>query len=177
MKNYLKLILLSSVIVLWGSAAQAQTCATQPTCAELGYTLTSTTDCIGTVLKCPFDKTKYYCTTKTEALSKLSADIVTAAMPDYSKRLSRSNNVTYTAATNGFITGYETHQSDAGGCWDCNTVDIDVNIDGVNVRISGGQTNWAYNSWSYPVKKGSTYRVSGGSRGKLGMSYFFVPTI
>ena len=176
MKNYLKLMLLSSIIILCGSVVQAQTCATQPTCAELGYTLTSTTDCIGTVLKCPFDKTKYYCTTKTEALNKLSADIVTAAMPDYSKRLSRSNNTTYTAATNGFIVGFDGQMADAGNCYDCNSTNINISINGVNVRYDTAQTNWARNSWSYPVKKGSTYNVSGGN-GKIAMGYFFVPTI
>ena len=168
MKNSLKLMLLSSVMMLWGAPGQAQTCATQPTCAELGYTLTSTTDCIGTVLKCPFDKTKYYCTTKTEALSKLSADIVTAAMPDYSKQLSRSNNTTYTAATNGFIVGYDRYMGNGY------TSGINIAINGVNVRINPDQTQSSINSWSYPVKKGTTYRVSSGSSE---LAYWWVPTL
>ena len=45
----------------------AQTCGAQPSCADLGYTLTSTADCIGTPLKCPFDKTKYNCVTMAKA--------------------------------------------------------------------------------------------------------------
>ena len=43
--------------------AYALTCGAQPSCADLGYTLTSSADCLGTVLKCPFDK-KYSCVTK-----------------------------------------------------------------------------------------------------------------
>ena len=88
MKNSLKLMLLSSVMMLWGAPGQAQTCATQPTCAELGYTLTSTSSCIGTVLKCPFDKTKYYCTQKTE--------VTAAVMPDYSKSITLGTGTNYT---------------------------------------------------------------------------------
>ena len=41
--------------------AFAQTCATVPTCDELGYDL-SASDCTGKkALKCPFDNTKFYC--------------------------------------------------------------------------------------------------------------------
>ena len=52
------------------SNAYAQTCGAQPSCAELGYTLTSTADCIGTPLKCPFDKTKYNCVTQNDIVPK-----------------------------------------------------------------------------------------------------------
>ena len=48
----------------------AQTCGAQPSCADLGYTLTSTADCIGTPLKCPFDKTKYNCVTQNDIVPK-----------------------------------------------------------------------------------------------------------
>ena len=33
--------------------AYALTCGAQPSCADLGYTLTSSDDCLGIVLKCP----------------------------------------------------------------------------------------------------------------------------
>ena len=46
---------------IFTSTAFAQTCATVPTCDELGYDL-SETDCSGKkALKCPFDNTKFYC--------------------------------------------------------------------------------------------------------------------
>ena len=37
----------------------AQTCGAQPSCAELGYTLTSTSSCVGNVHNCHLAKTKY----------------------------------------------------------------------------------------------------------------------
>ena len=45
--------------------AQAQSCATPPSCTELGYTR-SASDCATIALKCPFDQTKYYCLTADE---------------------------------------------------------------------------------------------------------------
>ena len=47
------------------STAFAQTCATVPTCEELGFDKTQR-DCVTTPLKCPFDQTKYYCLTADE---------------------------------------------------------------------------------------------------------------
>ena len=159
MKNSLKLILLSSVMMLWGAPCQAQTCATQPTCAELGYTLTSTTDCIGTVLKCPFDKTKYYCTQKTE--------VTAAVMPNYAKGESRTIGATYIAASDGYIFGYDGHQGDS------NHEGFQIIVDGKNIRLSTYQLDWEINNWLYPIKKGSSYRVILGGLGTG--AYQFVP--
>ena len=44
--------------------ANAQNCATLPSCDELGYTETS---CLGDSLKCPFDQTKLFCGEKCKA--------------------------------------------------------------------------------------------------------------
>ena len=166
--------ILTSAIV---GNAYAQTCGAQPSCSDLGYTYTgSTSDCLSPALKCPFNTSYFNCTKKADALAKLQADIVTAAMPDYSKAVSRNNNMIYTAATNGFIFGFDAHQNDAGSCSSCNTVNINISINGVNVRVDPSQTNWTRNSWSYPVRKGSTYKVSFSSS-KLSMIYYFVPTI
>ena len=137
---------------LWASLAplyaKAQ-CAVQPSCSSLGYTYTgSTSDCVNTPMKCPFNTSYFNCTKKADALAKLQADIVTAAMPDYSKAVSRNNNMIYTAATNGFIFGFDAHQNDAGSCSSCNTVNINISINGVNVRVDPSQTNWTRNSWS-----------------------------
>ena len=158
--------------VIAGSAlaynAYSLTCAQQPTCDSLGYTLTSTTDCIGTVLKCPFNTARYYCTTKTEALNKLQQDIVTAAMPDYSKRFRIDGTGTRTASTNGYLIGVD-YQGGTGGC------DVYVFVDSVLVRLDDQQAEFTRNSWTYPIKKGSTYRVSV-ARNCSAIS-FFVPTI
>ena len=155
--------ILTSAIV---GNAYAQTCGAQPSCADLGYTLTSTSSCVGNVLKCPFDKTKYYCTTM--------ADAAAAAMPDYSRRQSRSIGTTYTATTNGFIVGYDQGRCDAGNNGCENVQNYQIIIDGWNVRQANSNVNWSHNTWSYPIKKGSTYRVS--SAGYMFLSYYFVPT-
>ncbi len=154
--------------------AYSLTCAQQPTCDSLGYTLTSTTDCIGTVLKCPFNTARYYCTTKTEALNKLQADIVTAAMPDYSKREQKNTGVNYVAPSNGLLIGYDSMRGDAGAKCDAT---LQIYIDGVNVRVGDSQINWSSNSWSYPIKKGSTFKFNysaGGCQG-LWAAIYFVP--
>ena len=94
------------------NAADDYTCATPPSCASLGYTLTLTTDCIGTPLKCPFDTSKIQCTTKTDAMNKLKADMAKAISPDYTKKLpgaatnnALANNITHTVGQ-GQLTGY-----------------------------------------------------------------------
>lgn len=57
--------------------ASAQ-CITQPSCENLGYTLTSTSDCIGTALKCPFEN-KYNCITKDKIIKTIT--------PNYSAKI------------------------------------------------------------------------------------------
>ena len=41
----------------------AQTCGAQPSCSGLGYNLSSTSGCLGTAVKCPFEN-KYNCITQ-----------------------------------------------------------------------------------------------------------------
>ena len=51
--------ILTSAIV---GNAYAQTCGTQPSCADLGYSYTgSTSDCVGPALKCPFNTSYFNC--------------------------------------------------------------------------------------------------------------------
>ena len=53
---------------LWTSLAplyaKAQ-CAVQPSCSSLGYNLSSTSGCLGTAVKCPFEN-KYNCITQSD---------------------------------------------------------------------------------------------------------------
>ena len=107
-----KIMYTLGVTALLGGAAYAAdnyTCATPPSCTSLGYTLTSTTDCIGTPLRCPFDTSKIQCTTKTEAVDKLKADIAKAISPDYAKKLpsgsSLANNIDHYVGQ-GALSGY-----------------------------------------------------------------------
>lgn len=55
---------LASLICGYSIKAEAQ-CATQPSCSSLGYTRYSTSGCIGTALKCPFDN-MYSCITQSD---------------------------------------------------------------------------------------------------------------
>ena len=156
--------------------AYAQTCGAQPSCSDLGYSYTgSTSDCVGPALKCPFNTSYFNCVKKADALAKLQADIVTAAMPNYSKREHRLNNIEYIAQTNGFIFGYDQGQCDAGNHSCENAQNYQIIIDGINVRITNKALNWAHNTWAYPVKKGSSYRFS--NTPYITYVYYFVPTI
>ena len=148
--------------------AYAQTCGAQPSCSSLGYTYTgSTSDCVNTPMKCPFNTSYFNCTKKADALAKLQADIVTAAMPNYKTLYSRATGVTYTATTNGFLIGIDYREATEGGS-------VEIWINSSMVRVQREQTDWTRNSWSYPIQKGSTYRVSiSGSTA----SYYFAPTI
>ncbi|MFR4114505.1 MAG: hypothetical protein ACLT2E_05580 [Alphaproteobacteria bacterium] len=47
--------------------AYAQTCGAQPSCSSLGYTYTgSTSDCVNTPMKCPFNTSYFNCVKKTD---------------------------------------------------------------------------------------------------------------
>ena len=119
-------------------------------------------------MKCPFNTSYFNCTKKADALAKLQAEIVTAAMPDYSRAQSRNKGQQYTASTNGFIIGYDRYLGTDS--WDSN---VKVIINGQNVRMIADQTEFTINTWSYPVKKGSTYQVTSGN-GEI--KYMWVPT-
>ena len=77
--------------------AYAQTCGAQPSCADLGYTRTSTDGCLGTALKCPFDKTKYNCVT--------TGDVFYQFKLNWSAAGNISGKTNWTAYQNGIIIG------------------------------------------------------------------------
>ncbi len=134
----------------------AQTCGAQPSCADLGYTLTSTADCIGTPLKCPFDKTKYNCVKKNE--------MVNTIVPNYSsyKNLS-ANGTTYTVgsgALTSYSCGWVLFQSE-------NTNPIEVSsewfINGYKVGTQRGlRGEWAdHNAAIFLLTRGNTFKLNG----------------
>ena len=72
----LKLLLCSAAFAAWSTGAYAQTCATAPTCSELGYT-NSVSDCVGSdLVKCPFDNAKVFCR-QTKSCAELGYDKTT----------------------------------------------------------------------------------------------------
>ena len=168
--KYLSIFSFALAALIGGYAIEAAAqCATQPSCSSLGYSYTgSTSDCVNTPMKCPFDTSYFNCVKKNDALSKLKSDIITAAMPDYSKSQTRSSGSTYTASTNGFIFGYD--RFNGTDSW---TSNVQIIINGKNVRLISDQTEFTINTWSFPVKKGATYKVTFGSGNG---SYAWVPT-
>ena len=49
--------------------AYSLTCGAQPSCSSLGYTYSgSTTDCLNTPLKCPFNTSYFNCTKKADVV-------------------------------------------------------------------------------------------------------------
>lgn len=72
---------------------QAQSCATPPSCTDLGY-VRSASDCATIALKCPFDQTKYYCLTADE-LADLVPETSNCAIGDilYSDKTCNANVV------------------------------------------------------------------------------------
>ena len=168
MKKMLNAILLSLAMATWSSALQAQTCGSQPSCASLGYTLSSAANCVGTVLKCPFDTSKFYCTQK--------SDVTAALMPSYGGVLSRTCGTTYVAATDGYLMGAERFWDNWSNCKQFSGYHVKIN--GYNVRLYGGVFGNFVNTWLYPIKKGYQYSISctsckGGNYAEY--SYVFVP--
>ena len=87
---------------LWTSLAplyaKAQ-CAVQPSCSSLGYTYTgSTSDCVNTPMKCPFNTSYFNCVKKNE--------MVDTIVPNYSSyRNLSANGTTYTVGS-GALASY-----------------------------------------------------------------------
>ena len=155
--------ILTSVIV---SNVYAQTCGAQPSCSSLGYTYTgSTSDCVNTPMKCPFNTSYFNCVKKADALSKLKADIIASLMPNYKNKQSRSCNTGYTASSDGYIFGHLEHVRDgvASG--------FNIYIDDVNVRLTDSGTDYGEDVFLFPIRKGSSYRVTTGNNGSCGLAF------
>jgi hypothetical protein len=74
---------------------------------------------------------------------------LTMGMPDYSAGVSKSNNVQYTAETNGFLI------VELGFGWQFTLI---VNGTSLIFSPNGGQQGWK-NTISFLIKKGSTYKM------------------
>ena len=154
-----KIIYTLGVTALLGGAAYAAdnyTCATPPSCASLGYTLTSTTNCVGTVLKCPFDTSRYYCTQKKEVLQYMQLD--------WGRKQGLSYNQTYYPSTYGCVWG---NANDKGGGASY------VSVNGAQIQVSN-QGNDGQQIF-FCVGPGDYYRVTVG-KGESGLHYiYFIP--
>lgn len=135
----------------------AETCVAAPTCAELGYTLSSTATCAGTALKCPFDKTKFFCTQKSE--------VYTTILPNYSTRYTLSANTDYTVGS-GTLASYKclwVMFYTGGQVYNGATNYSNWLINGETVGAVASQNNEDYNSGMYPVFTGDKFKLKGGT--------------
>ena len=165
-----KLLMTIGAAVLLTESAQAAdnyTCATPPSCASLGYTLTSTTNCVGTVLKCPFDTTKYYCTQKDTVVNML--------VPNYDIPKEFLPNGTYYTVGSGALAAYSCgwvlfrsqETNTAPSEWWINTALVGAQ--------KGDPGHYAdYNSAMYFVTKGDKFKLIGrtGSGGEDKLFFF-----
>ena len=165
----LSILSLSACLSVIAYNAYSLTCGAQPSCSDLGYTYTgSSSECINTPMKCPFNSSYFNCIKKTDAFSKLKSDIFTSVMPDYSKKIDRSCNTSYTASSNGYLFGHLEHSgssSDTG---------YEIWINGVNVRLINWGSDFGSDIFLYPVRKGASYRVNVGNKGDCGIAFIAI---
>ena len=90
--------------------AYAQTCGAQPSCSSLGYTYTgSTSDCVNTPMKCPFNTSYFNCVKK--------ADVIKNMVLDWSKKKSiNPTSSTYYPTSYGIVIGRK-YDSSINGMW------------------------------------------------------------
>ena len=141
-------------MVTWSSALQAQTCGSQPSCASLGYTLSSSANCVGTVLKCPFDTSKFYCAQK--------SDVSAVLMPNYGSAQALSVNTKYTVGTSplSYNCGWASFNVVAGS-GSCYIYINDKTVSKITVDVS----------MIIPVYQNDNFKLSSGC-GQASVSFF-----
>ena len=146
--------ILTSAIV---GNAYAQTCGAQPSCSSLGYTYTgSTSDCVNTPMKCPFNTSYFNCVKKTDVYNGIAPDYYTG------KQL-RTDGTSY-AVGSGELSSYKcawilfrsenTNSQDQASTWWINSATV-----GQQRGLAG---KWAdYNSAMFWVVSGDQFSLDG----------------
>ena len=137
----------------------AQTCGAQPSCTDLGYSYTgSTSDCVNTPMKCPFNTSYFNCVKK--------AEMVNTIVPNYNsyKTLS-ANGTTYTVGS-GTLASYScgwvlfenydvSGSSNRFSYWYINNKEV-------GRQASGANNAWTtFNSAIFFVNKNDTFKNTG----------------
>ena len=141
---------------LWTSLAplyaKAQ-CAVQPSCSSLGYTYTgSTSDCVNTPMKCPFNTSYFNCTKKADAVKNM--------VLDWSKKKSINlTSSTYYPTSYGIV---------IGRIQDISNVGAGVYINGITAATTGVEN--MFTSFYAQVAPGDSVSASGRSP-----NFYFVP--
>ena len=131
----------------------AQTCGAQPSCSDLGYSYTgSTSDCVNTPMKCPFNTSYFNCVKK--------ADVVKNMVLDWSKKKSiNPTSSTYYPTSYGIV---------IGRIQDISNVGAGVYINGVTAATTGVEN--MFTSFYAQVAPGDSVRASGRNP-----DFYFVP--
>ena len=139
--------------------AYAQTCGAQPSCSDLGYSYTgSTSDCVNTPIKCPFNTSYFNCTKK--------AEMVNTFAPNYNSYKSlNTNGTTYTVGSGALASyscGWVLFEN-----YDVNGQESKIsywyiNNKEVGRQASGGGNAWTtFNSAIFFVNKNDTFKNTG----------------
>ena len=135
----------------------AQTCGAQPSCSSLGYTYTgSTSDCVNTPMKCPFNTSYFNCVKKNE--------MVNTIVPNYSSyRNLSANGTTYTVGSGALASyscGWVLFQSENTNP---NNVSSEWFINGYKVGSQRGLAGqWAdQNAAMFLLTTGNTFKLNG----------------
>lgn len=138
--------------------AYSLTCGAQPSCDSLGYTYTgSTSDCVGTALKCPFNSSYFNCVKR--------SDVFNHIVPDTSKGQTLPLKQTYIVPEDGWVQmGAADHKPG-----DANKPYWYINGEEVGTIMGESDENSAY----YPVMRGDKVMHNG----KATFNYFvFYPS-
>ena len=143
---------------LWASLAplyaKAQ-CAVQPSCSSLGYTYTgSTSDCVNTPMKCPFNTSYFNCTKKSDVFKYTSLN--------WNSKTTIKPKTYYYPQKYGYIIATAI---DAGGGA------VSIKINGVTFQGSGHSQGMQF--YAIPVKPGDSVYISAYSRNEDRL--YFVP--
>ena len=151
----------------------AQTCGAQPSCSDLGYSYTgSTSDCVNTPMKCPFNTSYFNCVKKNEMINTIA--------PNYNSYKSLSaNGTTYTVGSGtlaSYSCGWVLFRSEETNGRDTYTPTPSRWY--INNKIVGGQKGvdgkWAdYNTAIFFVTKNDTFKLAGTTLSSVDFLYFY----
>lgn len=161
-KNDVKIAgaMLSLLMAFSSASVQAQSCAQSPSCESLGYNLTSTSECIGTALKCPFDN-RYNCVTANDVINKMG--------PDYTRR-KRLNRGIGSHARDPITIGRDENTSSCGWVYVSGGTNADTGEPVSRLTLNG--TDYEYGDHYTPL-----FFVKGGDvvQGSIVHKIYFMP--
>ena len=135
--------------------AYSLTCGAQPSCASLGYSYTgSTTDCVNTPMKCPFNTSYFNCTKK--------ADVFKNMQLNWNSKVSQSFGVTISASKYGCIFATVMDNGSGGAKYTFNGQSFDISAYQQRANVF------------FCVGPGDTYKISRATN-DANDRFYFIP--